>query len=89
MMARGEFVAAKAASGGGGDRVYEESVPPIVEAGRAVFVEMGHALDDEVWLKPTPGHTAGHVAIRLRSQGVEAVFSGDVMHWPMQCIYPE
>jgi hypothetical protein len=45
--------------------------------------------DNEVWLEPTPGHTAGHVAIRIKSQGVEAVFSGDLMHWPMQCIYPD
>ena len=86
IMARREFEAAQLATV---DRTYEENVLPIVEAGRAVFVEMDHALDDEVWLEPTPGHTAGHVAIRIRSQGVEAVFCGDVMHWPMQCIYPD
>jgi glyoxylase-like metal-dependent hydrolase (beta-lactamase superfamily II) len=89
VIARREFEAAEATAGGGnGDRIYEESVLPIVEAGRAVLVDMDHALDDEVWLEPTPGHTAGHIAIRIRSQGVEAVFSGDLMHWPMQCIHP-
>jgi hypothetical protein len=40
---------------------------PIVEVGRAVLVELDHALDDEVWLEPTPGYTAGHVAIRIES----------------------
>ncbi len=88
IIARREFEAAQAASGDA-EQTYEENVLPIVEAGRAVFVEMDHALDDEVWLEATPGHTAGHVAIRIRSQGVEAVFSGDLMHWPMQCIYPD
>ena len=88
IIARREFEAAQAA-GDTGHRVYEENVLPIVEAGRAVLVDMDHALDDEMWLEPTPGHTAGHVAIRIKSQGEEAVVCGDVMHWPMQCIYPD
>ena len=65
IMARREFEAAQAASGDTEERTYEDNVLPIVEAGRAVLVEMDHALDDEVWLEPTPGHTAGHVAIRV------------------------
>jgi glyoxylase-like metal-dependent hydrolase (beta-lactamase superfamily II) len=89
IMARLELEASRATSGDTNERTYEDNVLPIVEAGRAVLVEMDHALDDEVWLEPTPGHTAGHVAIRLKSQGVEAVFCGDIMHWPMQCIYPD
>jgi glyoxylase-like metal-dependent hydrolase (beta-lactamase superfamily II) len=88
IMARREFEAAQAASGDA-TRTYEDNVLPIVEVGRAVFVDMDYELDDEVWLEPTPGHTLGHVAIGLRSQGVGAVFSGDLMHWPMQCIYPD
>ena len=84
-----EFEAAEAASGDPDGRTYEDNVLPIIEAGQAELVDMDHALDDEVWLEPTPGHTAGHVAIRLRSQGVAGVFSGDLMHWPMQCIYPD
>ena len=35
------------------------SVP--AEAGQAVLVETNFALDDEVWLEPTPDHTPGHV----------------------------
>ena len=89
IIARREFEAAQLAVVDAEDGTYEENVLPIVEAGRAVFVEMDHALDNEVWLEPTPGHTAGHVAIRIKSQGVEAVFCGNVMHWPMQCIYPD
>lgn len=89
IMARREFEAARATSGDPGSRTYEDNVLPIVEAGRAVFVDMDHELDSEVWLEPTPGHTPGHVAIGLGSQGVGAVFSGDLMHWPMQCVYPD
>jgi glyoxylase-like metal-dependent hydrolase (beta-lactamase superfamily II) len=89
IIARREFEAAGVTAKGSDARTFEENVLPVVEAGRAVLVEMDHALDDEVWLEPTPGHTAGHVAIRIRSRGTEAVFCGDIMHWPMQCIYPD
>jgi glyoxylase-like metal-dependent hydrolase (beta-lactamase superfamily II) len=70
-MARREFEAAQAASDDAEERTYEDNMLPIVEAGRAVLVNMDHALDDEVWLEPTPGHTAGHVAIRVSLQGCQ------------------
>lgn len=89
VIARREFEAAEVRAGGDDARTFEENVLPIVEAGQAVLVEMDHALDDEVRFEPTPGHTVGHVAIRIRSQGVQAVFSGDLIHWPMQCVYPD
>jgi len=89
IMAQRELEASQATSGNPDHRTYEDNVLPIIEAGRAVLVDMDYELDHEVCLEPTPGHTAGHVAIGLRSQGVEGVFSGDLMHWPMQCIYPD
>jgi glyoxylase-like metal-dependent hydrolase (beta-lactamase superfamily II) len=46
------------------------------------------ALDDEIWLEPTPGHTPGHVSIALASAGAQAVLSGDVIHTPLQCREP-
>lgn len=88
IMARRE-VEAEAAYDYPDQPTYRENVLPVIEAGRAVLVDMDHALDDEVRLEPTPGHTPGHVAIGLRSRDVAAVFSGDLMHWPMQCIYPD
>jgi len=67
----------------------EDSVLPIIEAGRAELVRNDHALDDEVWLEPTPGHTPDHVAIRLGGRSSGAVMSGDLMHCPVQCHHPE
>ena len=71
------------------NNAYQESVLPVIEAGQAELVETDHALDDEVWLEPTVGHTPGHVAVRLASRGAEAVMCGDVMHSPIQCLYPD
>ena len=68
---------------------YEDSVLPIVEAGRAELVANDYALDDEVWLEPTPGHTPDHVAIALASNGATAIMCGDLLHSPVQCLHPE
>lgn len=72
-----------------GGSTFEESILPIMEADQAVLVDMDHALDDEVWLEPTPGHTPGHVAVRLASNNTRAVMCGDIMHSPIQCAHPE
>lgn len=70
------------------DSTFVENVLPVMEAGQGVIVAMDHALDDEVWLVPTPGHTPGHVSIHLASKGQNAVMMGDVMHSPVQCAEP-
>ncbi len=67
----------------------EDSVLPIVEAGRADLVKNDFALDDHVWLEPTPGHTPDHVAIHFNSGNARAVMCGDLIHTPVQCAHPE
>ncbi len=67
----------------------EDSVLPIVEAGRAELVTNDYVLDDEIRLESTPGHTPDHVAVVLTSKGKSAVMSGDLMHSPVQCRHPE
>jgi len=70
-------------------RCYQQSILPVLEAGQAQLVDSDFALDDEVWLVPTPGHTPGHVAVHLKSAGMEAVMIGDALHSPLQCVHPE
>lgn len=65
-----------------------DSVQPVVDAGLVDWVASDHAITDEVRLEPTPGHTPGHVSVRIRSAGVEAVITGDLMHHPIQCCDP-
>ena len=38
---------------------------------------------------PTPGHTPGHVSVRIASDGEEALITGDFMHHPCQIARPE
>jgi glyoxylase-like metal-dependent hydrolase (beta-lactamase superfamily II) len=65
--------------------VQNDSVRPILDAGLADLVAMDHRVTPEVFLEPTPGHTPGHVSVRISSKGEEAVITGDLMHHPVQC----
>lgn len=67
----------------------DDSIRPVLDAGLADFVEPTHRVCEEVWLEPTPGHTPGHVSVRIASEGQEAVITGDVMHHPIQCAEPD
>jgi glyoxylase-like metal-dependent hydrolase (beta-lactamase superfamily II) len=69
--------------------VIEDSVLPIVEARRFEAVANDHQIGDHVRILPTPGHTPGHSAFRLGRGKDDAVFSGDLIHSPLQARYPE
>ncbi len=64
--------------------VFNNSVKPIVDAGRADLVASDARLADEITLIPTPGHSPGHISIHIKSDGEEAVLAGDVAHHPCQ-----
>lgn len=65
-------------------RIMADSVRPIFAAGLADLVEADHRVCDEVALEPTHGHTPGHVSVRIRSRGREALITGDCVHHPCQ-----
>ena len=71
------------------DGCYQDSILPIEEAGQALIVDDTHSLNDDISLVPSPGHTPGHTSVKLRSNGAQAVFSGDLMHSVLQCVYPD
>jgi glyoxylase-like metal-dependent hydrolase (beta-lactamase superfamily II) len=45
-------------------------------------------VSDEISLVPTIGHTPGHVSVLIRSQGEQALITGDFMHHPCQIARP-
>ena len=71
------------------DACIADSVVPVVEAGRARLVEADHVVDPWLRFEPTPGHTPGHVCVRLTTSAGEAVFSGDLMHRVVQVAEPQ
>jgi len=70
-------------------QVVGDSVRPVVDAGLVDLVESDHEICAEVRLEPTPGHTPGHVSVRISSRGEEAVITGDLAHHPCQIAHPE
>src|SRR2546421_12728328 len=67
----------------------EDSVLPIIDARKAQLVTSDHEVDDHVRLLPTPGHTPDHFAVGIGRKGEAAVFTGDLIHSPLQARYPE
>jgi glyoxylase-like metal-dependent hydrolase (beta-lactamase superfamily II) len=68
---------------------FADSVLPVVEARRAEIVRDDFAVGDHLRILPTPGHTPGHIAFALGRTSDDAVFSGDLMHSPLQTRHPE
>lgn len=66
-----------------------DSVLPVVAAGRAEVVKSDHCLDDLVRLVPTPGHTIDHFSVHVGAAGKDAFITGDMIHSPLQALYPE
>jgi len=69
--------------------VIEDSVRPIVDAGLVELVETDAEICAGVRLEPTPGHTPGHVSVRITSRGEEAIITGDFLHHPCQLARPD
>lgn len=69
--------------------ILQQSVQPILDAGLAELVDVPHTPLPGVTLVPTPGHTAGHVSIRIESQGASALITGDSFHHPCQIARPD
>jgi glyoxylase-like metal-dependent hydrolase (beta-lactamase superfamily II) len=66
-----------------------DSVRPIFDAGLVDLVEADHRVSPEVRLRPTPGHTPGHVSVMIESEGQSAVITGDIAHHPSQMAHPD
>ena len=64
--------------------VFIDSVAPVVEAGLVDLVDENHRVCDEIWFEPTPGHSPGHISVRISSRGEQGYITGDILHHPFQ-----
>jgi glyoxylase-like metal-dependent hydrolase (beta-lactamase superfamily II) len=64
--------------------VFNDSVKPVVEAGKVDLVASNVRLSEEITLIPTPGHSPGHMSIHIQSDGEQGLLTGDVAHHPCQ-----
>jgi glyoxylase-like metal-dependent hydrolase (beta-lactamase superfamily II) len=68
---------------------YQDSVLPVLDAGLAQLVSGPHAVDDELLIEDAPGHTPGHILLKLQHASGGGVFCGDVIHHPIQVYAPD
>jgi glyoxylase-like metal-dependent hydrolase (beta-lactamase superfamily II) len=66
-----------------------DSVLPIVEAKRAEIIKSDFAMNDQVRLLPTPGHSIDHFGVLVGRKGKDVLLAGDMIHSPLQGRYPE
>jgi glyoxylase-like metal-dependent hydrolase (beta-lactamase superfamily II) len=64
--------------------VFNDSVKPIVDAGKAELIASDARVCEEITVIPTPGHSPGHMSIHIQSDGEEGLLTGDVAHHPCQ-----
>jgi glyoxylase-like metal-dependent hydrolase (beta-lactamase superfamily II) len=64
--------------------VFNDSVKPIVDAGKAELIASDARLTEEITMIPTPGHSPGHMSLHITSDGAEGLLTGDVAHHPCQ-----
>ncbi|MET4422794.1 MBL fold metallo-hydrolase [Bradyrhizobium sp. 956_D2_N1_5] len=64
--------------------VFNDSVKPVVDAGRVELIPSDHRLCEEISVIPTPGHSPGHMSVLIESGGEQGLLSGDVAHHPCQ-----
>ncbi|WP_250517641.1 MBL fold metallo-hydrolase [Caballeronia sp. INDeC2] len=70
--------------------IYADSVLPLIDAGLTRTIpDEGATIIEGIRFLPTFGHSAGHMAIEMESNGDTAIFSGDVMHSPIQVVKPQ
>ncbi len=70
-------------------RAFVRSVEPLRAAGCLEPVAGDQVIDPWVALEPTPGHTPGHVSVRIVDGEATAVITGDLAHSPLQLAYPD
>ena len=58
----------------------EDSVRPVHDAGLVGWIEGGHQVTSEISTEFTPGHSPGHMAVRIRPRGHEGVVTGGLTH---------
>ena len=72
---------------------FRECVLPIVEQGRATFVDCSHVvehdLDHDLTLVSLPGHCPGHTGLKITGPGGRALITGDAIHHPVQLPRPD
>ena len=65
---------------------FADSVLPVMDAGQAELVNEDFEFEEGVALQHAPGHTPGTCCVHVHSRGQRGIFSGDILHTPVQLV---
>jgi glyoxylase-like metal-dependent hydrolase (beta-lactamase superfamily II) len=68
---------------------FERSIRPVADRDRLEVEGRDHDVVPGVRLLHAPGHTRGHRAVLLSSEGEDLLITGDALHHPFQVAHPE
>jgi glyoxylase-like metal-dependent hydrolase (beta-lactamase superfamily II) len=68
---------------------FADSIMPVAEAGLVRFFGDDDEIADCLLAHAAPGHSPGQVMLSLRHGDQHCIFSGDVLHSPMQVLFPD
>ena len=71
--------------------LFNDSLLPLITRGQldTVNVNESRCFAGVLSYLPTPGHSIDHASLILHSAGESAIFTGDIMHHPLQFRFPE
>jgi glyoxylase-like metal-dependent hydrolase (beta-lactamase superfamily II) len=69
--------------------VFEDSVAPIIAAGLGQLIGNGDSVAAGMNAWAMPGHTPGHMVLEVECDGDRALFTGDILHHPIQIFHPD
>lgn len=68
--------------------VFNDSVLPVIESNQAVLLTGAEEIGRDLLIEPSPGHTPGHMLLKIGAGDDRGVFCGDVLHHPIQIFEP-
>lgn len=66
-----------------------DTIQPIIDSNQWLLIDTPYVLTDELVIESSPGHTTGHSHLTLTTKGGKAVFTGDIVHHPIQIYFPD
>ncbi|MER8376021.1 MBL fold metallo-hydrolase [Mesorhizobium sp. M1409] len=84
-----EFLAEHEAELEDNARIFADSIKPLIETGQLLLLDPPFELAEGVFIEPAPGHTPGHVLLRVQESDGDLIFVGDILHHPIQVWYPD
>jgi glyoxylase-like metal-dependent hydrolase (beta-lactamase superfamily II) len=70
------------------NKVFDDSVLPIMHLAELIDGELD-LIDDLLHISPAPGHTPGSITLTLTDSSHQALFTGDILHHPIQVYQPD